>query len=193
MARPEHVYPTGAPDSILPERTTLSAQVILLRSGKNGPEILLGHRVSGAFKNQWTSPGGKIDDDEHADDAAIRETEEETGVRLREEDLVFFRLVESRTKRKEYGVTCNYVIFIYVASGKDLKPYKASPKEFDKVEWISLKKALTMHEKAIKKAERRGIKCGPDGVPGALAPRTRDIIEELYSHPLANGKIPTEV
>ncbi len=45
-------------------------------------EVLLGKRLVGAYPDHWAFPGGGVEDDESAKDAAARELEEETGVVL---------------------------------------------------------------------------------------------------------------
>jgi 8-oxo-dGTP pyrophosphatase MutT (NUDIX family) len=51
---------------------------VVLRAGSTGTEVLVVHRVR---YDDWSLPKGKLDDGESAELAAIREVEEETGVR----------------------------------------------------------------------------------------------------------------
>jgi 8-oxo-(d)GTP phosphatase len=51
---------------------------VVLREGPTGPEVLVVHRVR---HDDWSLPKGKLDPGEQAEDAAVREVEEETGVR----------------------------------------------------------------------------------------------------------------
>jgi 8-oxo-dGTP pyrophosphatase MutT (NUDIX family) len=44
-------------------------------------KILLITRPNGTYEGLWSMPGGKIEQDEHVGDAAVREVKEETGVR----------------------------------------------------------------------------------------------------------------
>jgi 8-oxo-dGTP diphosphatase len=46
----------------------------------HGLQLLLIKRADEPFKNSWALPGGFVEIDESADDAALRELEEETGV-----------------------------------------------------------------------------------------------------------------
>lgn len=62
-----------------------SAGILLYRLAKDGPEVLLVH-PGGPFwrtkdKNAWSIPKGEIEATEDAEAAALREFEEETGVR----------------------------------------------------------------------------------------------------------------
>jgi 8-oxo-(d)GTP phosphatase len=50
---------------------------VVLRDGADGREVLVVHRVR---YDDWSLPKGKLDPDETAEAAAVREVEEETGV-----------------------------------------------------------------------------------------------------------------
>ncbi len=51
---------------------------VVLRTEGGEPEVLVVHRVR---HEDWSLPKGKLDPGERAEDAAVREVEEETGVR----------------------------------------------------------------------------------------------------------------
>ena len=57
------------------------AGVVCLRPGSGGPEILLIRRGTPPRLGEWSIPGGRIEWGERTADAALRELEEETGVR----------------------------------------------------------------------------------------------------------------
>lgn len=87
----------NAPDQV--SELVPAATVVLLRDGDAGLETLMLHRASkGAFAGHWVFPGGRVEpDDEHGDDpfahepgrrAAVREAEEESGLRLEPDELV---------------------------------------------------------------------------------------------------------
>jgi 8-oxo-dGTP pyrophosphatase MutT (NUDIX family) len=78
-----------------------SATVILLRDTPSGLKVLLLRRNSDiAYGGSWVFPGGRIDEDEYsaaAGDplkaarlAAVRETQEEAGINIRDNDLLYF-------------------------------------------------------------------------------------------------------
>jgi len=63
-----------------------------------GPEVLLVHRPK---YDDWTFPKGKAEDGESDEACALREVEEETGLRCRlEEELPATRYRDSRGRRK---------------------------------------------------------------------------------------------
>lgn len=73
-----------------------AATVLLIRDTDDGIETLMLRRNSKiAFGGMWVFPGGRVDDDENDPDdplgsarrAAVRETEEEAGLVLTEDDL----------------------------------------------------------------------------------------------------------
>ncbi len=59
-------------------RTVEAAGGVVLRPGEGGMEICVVHRPS---HGDWTLPKGKLDPDETSEEAALREVEEETGLR----------------------------------------------------------------------------------------------------------------
>ena len=59
-------------------RTVEAAGGVVMRSGERGMEICVVHRPR---YGDWTLPKGKLDADETFEDAALREVEEETGLR----------------------------------------------------------------------------------------------------------------
>lgn len=56
--------------------------VYLLRRGPGGTEVLLGDKRTGLGQGKVVGIGGKLDHGESAEEAAVREVEEEIGVRI---------------------------------------------------------------------------------------------------------------
>lgn len=69
----------------MPDRHFVDVHVLLVR----GTELLLSQRRDGTaeFDGRWHLPSGKLDAGESVLRAAVREAEEEVGVRIRPQDL----------------------------------------------------------------------------------------------------------
>ena len=65
-------------------RPMLTADVMVVRSGN---EVLLVRRGGEPFKGCWALPGGFMEMDETIEHCAVRELEEETGLRFTEQEL----------------------------------------------------------------------------------------------------------
>lgn len=84
-----------------------TASMVVLRSGK---QFLLLKRKKKPNKGCYVPVGGKIDPHERPIDAALRETEEETGFRLQRHQLKFGGVL-AESAPNDY----NWVCFIYIA------------------------------------------------------------------------------
>ena len=75
---------------------------VVVRAGADGPEVLLVHRPA---YDDWTFPKGKLDRGETEEECALREVEEETGLRCtlgRELGSTIYRDAKGRRKRVRY-------------------------------------------------------------------------------------------
>ncbi len=76
MSSPKH-------DSVYWRQTALLVKLAVVVVIKTGYRVLLLHRTSGCdFPDMWCFPGGQINEGEMAEEAAIRETMEETGINV---------------------------------------------------------------------------------------------------------------
>jgi 8-oxo-dGTP diphosphatase len=73
--------------------TMLTVDTIITRHGHNGFEVVLIKRKNFPYKDHWALPGGFMDSDERAEDAARREVIEEAGMDL--ERLSFFTVADN--------------------------------------------------------------------------------------------------
>jgi len=80
-------------------KTVRAAGGVVVRRSENGaPEVLLVHRPA---YDDWSFPKGKCEEGESEEDAAVREVEEETGLRCRlERELTMTRYRDARGRPK---------------------------------------------------------------------------------------------
>jgi len=103
---------------------------VVWRCGKDGDlEVLLVHRPK---YDDWTLPKGKLDDGESAEEAALREVEEETGlqVELRDE-------LPPTDYHDRYGRPKNVRYWVMDVTGGEFHPNK----EVDEVSWLLVEDA----------------------------------------------------
>jgi 8-oxo-dGTP diphosphatase len=78
--------------------TVRAAGGLVHRRGELGDEVLVVHRPA---YDDWSFPKGKLEDGEQEEDAAVREVEEETGLRCRlERELPTLRYRDGRGRPK---------------------------------------------------------------------------------------------
>jgi 8-oxo-dGTP pyrophosphatase MutT (NUDIX family) len=102
----------------------LAAGGVLLRVGPDGPEVAVIHRPK---YEDWSLPKGKLDGDEGFEQAALREVEEETGMRADlgpELSSVRYRDRKGRSKLVRYWL-------MSVAEGE----FRPGP-EVDELRWL---------------------------------------------------------
>ena len=96
----------------------------------NGKVLLLKRKDSVPYGGLWGFPGGGAEKGETPKEAAIRETAEETGIKVLPEDLVFLQKVDSPDKRKVHVFACNN----FEGNVDAQKVYK----EHDGYEWVAM-------------------------------------------------------
>ena len=67
---------------MIKQNILLTADSVIFFFGPMRTEVLLIKRRSEPFKDSWALPGGFLEDDEPLEDGALRELEEETGLKL---------------------------------------------------------------------------------------------------------------
>ncbi|MFV0375378.1 NUDIX hydrolase [Microbacterium sp.] len=135
--------PTRDPGTGLP----IAATVVLLRDASAGLEVLMLERPrTGSFASAWVFPGGKVEDADRRDDAdathraaAVRETAEETGLRVAERDLV---PLSRWTPPVEAPIRIRTWFFVAPAPAG---PVSANPHEAVAVRWLRPADALHEH------------------------------------------------
>ena len=98
-----------SPGRQYPERPMIGVGILIRR----GEEYLMIKRASEPDKGLWSIPGGMVEIGEKAEDAAVREAEEETGliVEIREDLGVVDKIMRDESGRVKY----HFVIIDYLA------------------------------------------------------------------------------
>lgn len=123
-----------SPDPHASESTTRAAGGIVWRSSERGPEVVLIRRFRHGI-DEWSLPKGKLDAGESYPDAALREVEEETGIRAQ---LGRFAGVMQYLVKGENKVVCFWEMTA-IGSGKAL-----DTDEVAEVRWVTREEALGM-------------------------------------------------
>jgi 8-oxo-dGTP diphosphatase len=110
----------------------VAAGAVVLR---RGPEVLLVHRPK---YDDWSFPKGKLDRGEHVTAAAVREVEEETGLRVR----LGRPLHDQRYWTSKGGKVVHYWL-ARAAGPDDVSGYVANA-EIDEVAWVPVDKAARL-------------------------------------------------
>ncbi len=131
-----------------------AATVVLLRDGAQGPEVLMLKKNSKiTFGGMWVFPGGKIDAEDHGDPthdkalefaarkAAAREANEEAGIVLVPDDLVWFaHWVPPPGPHKRFATW-----FFAALATEDEQNITIDDGEIKAHQWISPSAALKRH------------------------------------------------
>jgi 8-oxo-dGTP pyrophosphatase MutT (NUDIX family) len=121
------------------ERPLAIAVSALVRDNR----ILLIRRIKGSYAGLMGLPGGKIEQDEHASEAAVREALEESGI---ESTVRRFMGIVSEHEVEDGRVANHYLLFIF-----ELEPKHAEITESSegKLEWCDLKEIGKMRDRII--------------------------------------------
>jgi 8-oxo-dGTP pyrophosphatase MutT (NUDIX family) len=123
----------------MPSARATSAGGVVLRKGVSGPELVLGRRRRERDGVTWSLPKGTPSGDETVEQTAIREVEEETGLRVRivaPIGPIEYFFVQAGTRIHK---TVHY--FLMEAVGGDLGHHDH---EFDEVRWVRTEDAPTL-------------------------------------------------
>ena len=115
-----------------PTKIGVGVGVMILRDGK----VLLGKRHEDDVKasselkgaGQWTMPGGKLDPGESFEEGAIRETMEETGLKVKNMEVIAIN--------NDIVDTAHYVTIGLLAAEFEGEPTVCEPDKITKWEWF---------------------------------------------------------
>lgn len=125
-------------DTLIP-----SANCAILRNGDFGVEIfLLRKRPDSIFAKKMVLPGGHQEPKEDILETVVRESKEETNVRLKIENLIFWKTAPSTDPQTHK----QYKIDFHITNGTQLTPKLNDFNEHDCGEWFSIDDALLMHQ-----------------------------------------------
>lgn len=94
-------------------RPMLTVDCIIICNKNNQNQILLIKRKNNPFKDSWALPGGFVDMDEDLDEAAFREVQEETNIKLESIKQLFTIGTPGRDPR---GRTVSVIYFALINS-----------------------------------------------------------------------------
>ena len=103
---------------------------------EDGNRIVLVKRGIEPFKERWAIPGGHIEKDETVEQCAVREGEEETGLKCKPVDILG---VYSDIKRDPRGQNCCTVFIVHLIGG-ELK----GADDADEAKWFSVDEIAKM-------------------------------------------------
>lgn len=130
-------------------RYKVTASTVIVEDGR----ILLVKQGRGSTRGRWSLPGGRVDFGERVEDAALRETLEESGYRAR-----LGELVGSYQYRNGRGVACLQMVFTAAIAGGSPCP---DGEEITDVAWFELAE--------LKRLRRRRLLVRPRVLQAILA------------------------
>ncbi len=122
--------------------------LVFLRNKKN--QLLLIQRQKSPNKGLWSPIGGKLEMEsgESAFECAIRETAEETGFQVKEEDLHLFCMISE----KAYEGQCHWLMFLFDCR----KQIEALPPQIEEGPFSFFSRE-EIHKLAIPETDRNGL------------------------------------
>ncbi len=120
-------------------RAEVSAGGVVFREGPAGTEVVLASRRTKRGDLAWGLPKGQVEPDERAEDTAVREVQEETGIQADIErdlgEISYFYVWEGVRVRKRVR------FFLMRATGGDVSQHDH---EMEEVRWFPFREALRM-------------------------------------------------
>lgn len=149
--------------------TTKMAVFVMLRNEKG--EILLHQRAKNYLLGYWDFPSGHVERGEELRETAARELMEETGVRVRPEDL---RLVHI----EHYSIETDYVNFTFACDKWENEPRICEPEKCTAIGFFPTDKLPEKCVNAVRAVEAAGF---TDELTYSVT--TRESYEKLMHEP----------
>lgn len=111
-------------------QTILTTRLLLER---NGHVLFL--EQTGLNGGEFTLPGGKIESEEFAKKALVRETYEEIGIQIKSKNLRFLHITHRKTKNSS-----EMILFFHATAKYTQEPIVKEPEKFQNVVWVPLGK-----------------------------------------------------
>jgi 8-oxo-dGTP diphosphatase len=131
---PETLSPASITDVMDPEGPVVALAVVV-----DAGRVLLARRAVAEGSLSWVFPGGKVRPGEAAEDAAVRETREETGV-VAEVTRMLGKRIHPDTGRRVVYVACRLVSGVAAAH---------SAREVSEVAWVGSGELGTLVPKGV--------------------------------------------
>ncbi len=96
-----------------------------------GNQILLAMKKRGFGANRWNGYGGKLNEGESLEDAAIRELEEESGLKVRKDALKKISEIDFLFVKKPEWDQCVHTFFVNEWEGEPQETEEMRPQWFD--------------------------------------------------------------
>jgi 8-oxo-dGTP diphosphatase len=136
------------------DRPSVTVDIVALKPCKGDLQVLLIKRKNHPFKGFWAIPGGFIEMDESLEESAVREFQEEAGIKVSKRDLVQFFMAgdPQRDPRTRVISAC----FLSVLS--EAKCSASAGDDAAEAQWFSLFRLPRLafdHKMILKKAMQR--------------------------------------
>ncbi len=113
-------------------RPAVTADIVVIKTIDNQPEVLLIERKHPPFEGMWALPGGFLNMDETLEEAALRELQEETGIAsIKLEQFHTYSKVDRDPRHRTITT-----VFIGYATGNTAEPEAGD--DAANVQWFQL-------------------------------------------------------
>lgn len=130
-------------------RIDVTVDAVVFRPSENGFEVLLIERKHPPYQGCWAIPGGFVDEGEDLEPAAIRELEEETGLKVKSLQQLHTFGRPDRDPRKRIVSIVHWTVL------EDSKVEVQAADDAEKAEWFNINQLPELafdHKEVMEKA-----------------------------------------